>query len=133
MRAVYSVAAVLLVALAVAGTVACGRRAGTSAAGEDWRADLTWTPPHLVALRPTVLRLRLSDGRGRPLDIENLQVSAGMPEMGHEEFRVEFRRTGPGAYEAHHTFSMDGEWIIALRGRRGGAPYEARLRVAIGN
>ncbi len=120
----------LIAALAVA--TACSRPPQIVATGEDWRAELTIQPRTVVALRPVTLRLRLTDRSGAPLEIRDLVASAGMPEMEHGESLIAFRETGPGTYEGTHTFSMDGQWVIRLRGVRNGALFEAPVPVTVG-
>lgn len=111
---------------------ACAPKAQTTTGEADWQAHLTMTPQQPAALRPVVLQLRLVNRTGAPLDVAELEGFAGMPEMEHGESRVAFRRTGPGLYTAEHTFSMDGRWVIRLRGRRDGAPFAGRVAVEVG-
>ncbi len=120
----------LIAALAVA--AACSRPPQFVATGEDWRVELTFQPGTAVALRPVTLRFHLTDRKGVPLEIRDFKATAGMPEMEHGESRIAFRETSPGTYEGAHTFSMDGQWVITLKGRRDGAPFEARVPVAVG-
>lgn len=101
--------------------LAAGCASGTSlrAYGEGWSATLSWTPRRPVALQPVVLRLRLTGPADAPLEVLELQAEAGMPEMDHGVEAVEFRRMAPGVYEARHVFSMDGRWVIRIRGKAG--------------
>jgi|GEM_PF-1365289 len=123
-----------LVLLAAVGIIfaACTPAARTTVGEGDWQTHLTVTPQRPAALRPVVLQVRLTDRQGAPLDVAELEGFAGMPEMEHGESRIAFRRTAPGVYVAEHTFSMDGRWVIRLRGRRDGVPFAGRVTVDVG-
>ncbi len=103
----------LLLAAALAG---CAPRAGAEVSGSGWKARLEWSPARPRALHPVTLRLRVEDGFGTPLALHRLRATASMPEMGHEAEEISFRRTAAGTYEAHHTFSMDGRWVVRVEG-----------------
>lgn len=113
-------------------SAACAPAAQTTVGEADWQALLTVTPQQPAALRPAVLQVRLTDRQGAPLDVADLEGFAGMPEMEHGETRIAFRRTAPGVYVTEHTFSMDGRWVIRLRGRRDGAPFAGSVTVEVG-
>lgn len=55
-----------------------------------------------------------------------------MPEMTHEPEEILFRQTGPGRYEAQHTFSMDGRWEIKVAGEAEGVRILATFTLHVG-
>jgi len=120
---------VLLGAVALAG---CARTPQAATSGDDWRVELTTEPQTVMALHRVVLRLRVTDRNGAALDITDLTADADMPEMSHGKTRISLRRTGVGAFEAGHTFSMDGRWEIHLGGRREGRPFAAVVALQVG-
>jgi len=89
--------------------------------------------PGIAALRSAVLRLRLVDPQGKPLPPEELQAEAVMSSMSHEREAIIFRPAGPGGYEATHTFSMDGQWEVRVRGRLEGRAFAATFHVQVGS
>ncbi len=120
--------------LAVALTLsACGTPAGSAqAAGDGWKAVLEWSPARLRALQPARLVLRVVDGSGQPVELEDLRAQADMPEMSHDPDPVQFRRTGQGTYEATHEFSMDGRWRIRLTASWPGGKLDASFELSVG-
>jgi nitrogen fixation protein FixH len=100
------------------------------ATGERWRMTLS-SNPQARALRPVTLTLRVTDPAGRPIAVDRMRATAGM-QMTHQGDPVAFLAVAPGIYEARHTFSMDGTWIITLAGVGSGAPLAAEFPVEVG-
>lgn len=98
---------------------------------EEWRAELTWTSQP-VALRPVTLRLRFVDAAGRPLAVGDLSAKANMPEMDHGADPVRFLPAADGVFEAAHTFSMDGAWMIRAEWQSGARRESAEFRIDVG-
>lgn len=120
----------LAVALALS---ACGTPRGSAqAAGDGWKAVLEWSPARLRALQPARLVLRVVDGSGRPVQLEDLRAQADMPEMSHDPDPVQFRKTGQGTYEATHKFSMDGRWRIRVTASGPGGKLDASFELSVG-
>jgi nitrogen fixation protein FixH len=101
-------------------------------AGEGWRAELAWTSQP-VALRPVTLRLRFVDAAGRPLAVGDLSAKANMPEMDHGADPVRFLPAAEGVFEAAHTFSMDGAWMIRAEWQSGARRESAEFRIDVGD
>ena len=121
-----------LILLLSALATACGRPPQEVVGGDDWQIGVSTSPQTPVALRSTVITLRITDRDGKALEIAGLDGFAGMPEMEHGESRLSFSRTGPGAYEVTHAFSMDGKWGIRLVGRQAGSPFRAGIAISVG-
>jgi nitrogen fixation protein FixH len=124
-RWVLLVAAALLIA-------ACGPRSASPPTSEGPRAQIDWSPQQPVALRPLMLNVRITDARGRPLDLQPINATASMPEMGHESETVNLGRIGAGRYTGIHTFSMDGAWRLTFEGAADGKPVTVRADVSVG-
>jgi nitrogen fixation protein FixH len=122
-------AAALATVVLIAG---CAPSPAVVVTGEEWRAELTWTSQP-VALRPVTLRLRFVDAAGRPLAVGDLSAKANMPEMDHGAETVRFLPTADGVFEAAHTFSMDGAWMIRAEWQSGARRESAQFRIEVGD
>lgn len=122
----------ILVAACALLAAGCAWSPSRQVQAEGWTATLSWTPPHPVALQPVTLRLRVAGSSGAVPDADGVQAEAAMPEMEHGGETVEFRRVGPGTYEARHAFSMDGRWVIRLRAQPASGIPDAAFPVEVG-
>ncbi len=111
---------------------ACSRPAAARVEGDGWTATLTWSPQRVHALQPVRLVLNVRDRTGQPVDVEGLEVRADMPDMSHDPDLVPFQRTGPGTYEATHSFSMDGLWRLRVTGQMARGGFEATFDLSVG-
>jgi hypothetical protein len=124
----------VLIVLAVVGLAAgCSRppQAVPTASGIRWELDVS--PYRPAALRDATLRLRASDAAGRPIALQGFRATASMPEMTHRGEVIAFREIEPGLYEAVHTFSMDGRWVVHVTGSVKGKRAEGRITVVVGS
>lgn len=101
-----------------------------TAAGEGWRAELSWTSQP-VALRQVTLRLRIVDAAG-PHAIPDLSAVTDMPEMDHGAETVRFIPAPDGVFEAVHAFTMDGLWMIRVEWKSGSRSQSARFPIEVG-
>ncbi len=112
--------------------VGCSQPAAARVEGDGWIATLTWYPQRVHALQPVRLILNVRDRAGRPVDMEGLEVRADMPDMSHKPDVLPFYRTGPGTYEATHSFSMDGLWRVRVTGRLAAGRLDATFTLSVG-
>jgi Cu(I)/Ag(I) efflux system membrane fusion protein len=142
--ALFSVAAALVLTLALAGVLVagCGRKTGeqggsTVSQGVDdpvgpFRLSVR-NRPNAPSVGDNRLEIGIRDSTGAPVRGAGVEVLVSMEAMGampRMESRGELREVSSGVYEAKYGLAMAGEWDIGIRIRHPSGTAEASYRVS---
>jgi len=77
-----------------------------------------------------VIRFRLSDRAGAPLDLERHQIKLGRPAFEQEDIETTLQRVKPGIYELKQTLNP-GTWAIRIAGSVGDHRFRRDTRLFV--
>jgi nitrogen fixation protein FixH len=79
----------------------------------------------------TLLTVKVSDAKGKPVDGAKVETVISMVEMDHGEFRAAAAAVKAGEYQAQQKFFMVGTWQIEVRVKKGEQTASQKFRYEV--
>ncbi|MDQ7031034.1 MAG: FixH family protein [Ardenticatenia bacterium] len=119
---------VMLVVMSVMSAVVACQRNRLESTDEGITVVVEPMPPRTG--EPTTVTITLRDAEGAPVSGMTLEIEGNMNHAGMKPVIVQAEEVEPGRYVATLTFTMGGDWFIAVRGTwPDGRPFEHTVDV----
>ena len=113
-----------MLALLVSAGVLC------AAAASDWK--ITAEPPaKLLANFDMTMKIKVNDGKGKPVSGATVEMVLTMVDMDHGEHKSPAKMTSPGVYEGKANFFMVGGWNLEVRVKKGKLAKTQKIRIDV--
>jgi nitrogen fixation protein FixH len=114
----------LLLALLVSTGVMCAE------AAPDWK--ITAEPPaKLRANFDMTMKIKVEDGKGKPVSGATVEMVLTMVDMDHGEHKTPAKMIAPGIYEGKANFFMVGGWNLEVRVKKGKLEKAQKIRIDV--
>ena len=101
-----------------------------AAATPDW--TITAEPPARVkADADTAMKIKVVDGKGKPVTGATVEMVVTMIDMDHGETKTPAKMTSPGVYEGKTSFMMAGGWNLEVRVKKGNQSKAQKIRIDV--
>lgn len=96
----------------------------------DWK--ITAEPVgKLRANFDTAMKIKVADGKGKPVSGAIVEMVLTMVDMDHGEHKTPAKRTAPGVYEGNANFFMVGGWNLEVRVKKGKLAKAEKIRIDV--
>ena len=113
-----------MLALLMSGGVLCAE------AAPDWK--ITAEPPaKLRANFDMAMKIKVADGKGKPVSGATVEMVLTMVDMDHGEHKTPAKMTAPGIYEGKANFFMVGGWNLEVRVKKGNQSKTEKIRIDV--
>ncbi len=113
-----------VLALLVSAGVLC------NAADPEWK--ITAEPPaKLRANFDMTMKIKVADGKGKPVSGAVVEMVLTMVEMDHGEHKTPAKMIAPGIYEGKANFFMVGAWNLEVRVKKGKLAKAEKIRIDV--
>ena len=96
----------------------------------DWK--ITAEPPaKLKANFDMAMKIKVNDGKGKPVTGATVEMVLTMVDMDHGEHKTTTKMTAPGVYEGKANFFMVGAWNLEVRVKKGNQSKAEKIRIEV--
>src|SRR5258708_39272591 len=96
----------------------------------DWK--ITAEPPKkLMANFDMTMKIKVNDGKGKPVSGATVEMVLTMIDMDHGEHKTPTKMIAPGVYEGKANFFMVGAWNLEVRVKKGNRSKAEKIRIEV--
>ncbi len=96
----------------------------------DWK--ITAEPASkLRANFDTEMKIKIVDGKGKPVAGVEVELVLTMIDMDHGEHKTPAKMTSPGVYEGKANFFMVGGWNLEVRAKKGSQSKAQKIKIDV--